>query len=229
MRRSALTALASLMLVASDVVVVRAEAPAVIDHVDERVDAATGSDRQRLEFHGWSPDSRYIAYSRHHPPSRLGESEPEADAGPAGAAVASGGGSTVQRMHRKVRGGRITGFGRMVGKDVAAYAVEAGYLQTEAAREALGPRTFRFGDGAEALTLEVEVGRRLAFVVRRDARSVFRHVFDRLYVGFEPTLHPSPDGCQALLVFHLDAGWEVDAAIFTFPLEKRRRGRCAAR
>ena len=183
---------------------------------------------QRLDFHGWSPDSRYVAYTRHYPlaPGR----EPREADGEGGDTAADG--SKIQRMHRKVRAGDIVGFGRMVGKDVEAYAAASGYIRTEQAREVISPREFRFAasepDG-QAITIAIEVGRRLAFRVRRGDKTLFRHIYDRLYVGFEPTLHPSPDGCQALLVFHLDAGWEVDAAIFTFPLEDTRRGRCAAR
>lgn len=184
--------------------------------------AKVGPERQRLVFHGWSPDSRYIAYTRHHPPSSRAASED-------GDAVEAEDGWTMQRMHRLVKAGRVLGFGRMVGKDVETYAASEGYVATRLEREVLGPTTFRFGAGEEALTLEVEVARRLAFSVRRGGHVVFRHLFDRLYVGFEPELHPSPDGCQVLLVFHLDAGWEVDAAIFTFPLEDARRGRCARR
>jgi hypothetical protein len=174
--------------------------------------AEADRETQRLAFHGWSPDSRYIAYTRYHPPGRrpegAGDDSPDAD------------GWTLQRMHRKVSDGDLKGFGRMVGKDVAAHAAAAGYVVRPMPREAVGEGVFHFA-GDPPMTLEIEVGRQLGFHVKRGARTIFRHVFDRLYVAFEPSIYPSPNGCQALLVFHLDTGWEVDAAIFTFPLVRK--------
>jgi hypothetical protein len=211
--------------------------------------AAAARGAQWLDFHGWSPDSRYIAYTRHHPTGSGPEEEAPGER-------TDEGGWTEQRMHRKVVDGELKGFGRKVGKDVAAHARAAGYVNRPLAREATGPGAFVFRPepterteateaglppdepgaepderpdepGAEPderpvsarpLTLEVEVGRGLGFRVARGDRVLFRHAFDRLYIGFEPAIYPSPNGCQALLVFHLDTGWEVDAAIFTFPL-----------
>jgi len=188
----------------------RGDAQAVVSDA-ARPPAEEGRETQRLAFHGWSPDSRYIAYSRYHPPGKrpegAGDEAPDAD------------GWTVQRMHRKVSDGDLKGFGRMVGKDVAAHAAAAGYVVRPMPREA-GEGVFRFA-GDPPMTLEIEVGRQLGFRVQRGARTLFRHAFDRLYVAFEPAIYPSPNGCQALLVFHLDTGWEVDAAIFTFPLVRK--------
>jgi hypothetical protein len=52
----------------------------------------------------------------------------------------------------------------------------------------------------------------------RGERLVAEHSFDRIYVSFDAELYPSPDGRQAVLVMHLDSGWEIDAAIYPVPL-----------
>jgi hypothetical protein len=156
----------------------------------------------RLVFHGWSPDSQWIAYSRFHPPSPR---DAEASA-------------REQRMHRRVRDGRFDGFGKMVGGDVAAFAAERAYRAEPLPRRVEGPRRFVFGAGAVELTLTIEVGRGLGFSLADGGRVIYRHTFDRLYVRFDPELYPSPDGQQALLVFHLDSGWDIDAAVFPLRL-----------
>jgi hypothetical protein len=161
----------------------------------------------RLTFHGWSPDSRWIAYTRHFRARRLpdGSLEPPRD----------------QRLHRRVRDGRLTGFGSQVGRDVAAHAEAHGYIAAALPRVSEGPHRFVFGDGL--FSLEIDIGRTLGFTLNHRGTRLFRHTFDRLYVGFEPELYPSPDGRQAILVFHLDSGWETDAAIFPLRLSAARR------
>jgi hypothetical protein len=156
----------------------------------------------RLTFHGWSPDSRWIAYTRHFRARRLpdGTDEPARE----------------QRLHRRVRDGRLAGFGSQVGRDVAAHAAARGYVAAPLAKVAEGPHAFAFGAGA--FSLHIDIGRTLGFTLYEGGARLFRHTFDRLYVGFEPELYPSPDGRQAILVFHLDSGWETDAAIFPLRL-----------
>lgn len=161
--------------------------------------APTSERGSTLHFHGWSPDSRLVAYTR----SRAARTRPD------------------QRMHRFVDDGRFTGFGRMVGRDVARYAVEHGYRAQPAPRRKIGEMAYEFALGRQTLTLHVEVAQAQRWRVMRGGHELARHRFDRIYVGFEIELYPSPDGRQAVLVMHLDTGWEIDAAIFPLPLTAR--------
>ncbi len=121
-------------------------------------------------------------------------------------------------MHRFVEDGRFTGFGRMVGGDVARYALDHGYVATPAPRRKVGEMAFEIGLGAEILTLRVGLGRAQTWRLTRGETTYAEHAFDRIYVGFDVELYPSPDGRQAVLVMHLDTGWEIDAAIFPVSL-----------
>lgn len=161
----------------------------------------------RLTFHGWSPDSRWIAYTRHFRARPL----PDGTLAPA----------REQRLHRRVRQGRLAGFGSQVGRDVATHAEARGYIVEPLARTVEGPHAFAFG--GDAFALHIDIGRTLGFTLFQRGTRLFRHTFDRLYVGFEPELYPSPDGRQAILVFHLDSGWETDAAIFPLKLSTPHR------
>ncbi|MCC6625690.1 MAG: hypothetical protein IT385_30930 [Deltaproteobacteria bacterium] len=158
-----------------------------------RAEAAPPSARSRIVFHGWSPDSQLVAYTRER-------------------ATRTGG--ALQRMHRFVRGGAFDGFGRMVGGDVATYARERGYVAHPAAQRREGPTRWHLRFAERVLTLDVVIGRQVSWVLSEAGRELARHTFDRIYLDFEPELYPSPDGSQAVLVMHLDTGWEVDAAIF---------------
>lgn len=143
-------------------------------------------------FHGWSPDSRLVAYTR----ERYGRG-----AGP-------------QRMQRFVLDGVFAGFGRMVGGDVETYARERKYVVTPAARRQDDATTWIFRVAERDLVFEIEVGAEQHWSLGDGERELARHAFDRIYVGFDPALYVSPDGQQAVLVMHLDAGWEIDAAIY---------------
>ena len=68
-----------------------------------------------LTFHGWSPDSRLVAYTRH----RAGKARDD------------------QRVHRFVEHGEFTGFGRKVGADVERYARLKRYVVAPLARREL--------------------------------------------------------------------------------------------
>jgi len=151
----------------------------------------------RLTFLGWSPDSRLVAYTRER----------------------GGRAATTQRMHRFVRDGAFAGFGRMVGGDVGAYAREHGYVASPAARRSETARRWQMQVGERLFTLAFEIGREVRWTFGEGERVLARHTFDRIYIGFEPELYPSPDGRQGVLVMHLDTGWQIDAAIFPVPLQ----------
>jgi len=165
-----------------------------------RVESALASPSQRgsaLHFYGWSRDSRLIAYTR----QRVGRTRPD------------------QRMQRYVEAGEFAGFGKMVGGDVERYAHERGYVLVAAESRRLGETSFEFtGIGDVPLKLGLEVGHAQSWVLTRGGEPLAKHTFDRIYVGFDAQLFPSPDGTQAVLVMHLDTGWEIDAAIFPLSL-----------
>jgi len=167
-------------------------------------DSELAGEASRLVFHGWSTDSKWVAYTRLYPAVE----HPGRDPKPA----------REQRMHRRIRKGHFKGFGKMVGGDVEAFAAKRGYDPKACERTEVSPRRFSFACPTGVFALEVHIGRTLGFSVERDGALVFRHTFDRLYVGFDPALYPSPDGRQAFLTFHLDSGWDVDAAVFPFVL-----------
>lgn len=169
-------------------------------------EAAPPARGSSLTFHGWSADSRLIAYTR----TRSGRgSRPRRD---------KDAGRGEQRMHRFVEGGRFAGFGRMVGGDVARYALENGYVATPAPHRRVAEMAFELSLGVEILALKIGLGRAQTWRLTRAGVILAEHTFDRIYVGFDVELYPSPDGKQAVLVMHLDTGWEIDAAIFPVSL-----------
>ncbi len=155
--------------------------------------AASPSQRgSALYFFGWSRDSRLIAYTR----QRVGRTRPD------------------QRMHRYVEGGEFTGFGKKVGGDVERYARERDYVIKAATKRRLSDTRFELDYGGKTYTLAIEVGQAQMWRLALGDMVVGEHAFDRIYVGFDVDFFPSPDGAQAIVVMHLDTGWEIDAAIF---------------
>ena len=174
---------------------VRAAEPRPAPPASTLPERAIGS---RLVLHGWSKDSRLVAYTRH----RLeGPSQ-----------------QVEQRMHRFVKAGAFTGFGRMVGGDVARYAFDRGYVTSSLPIRKVTPTRFESHGDAPTLTLVFDVGEAHGWKLFVDGIERAAHRFDRIYVGFEVEVSPSPDGRQAVVVMHLDTGWEIDAAIFAVSL-----------
>jgi len=165
-----------------------------------QTDAAYAAPSRRgsaISFYGWSRDSRVIAYTR----QRVGRTRPD------------------QRMHRFVEAGAFTGFGKMVGGDVERYAQDRGYVVIAAPSRRLSETTFEFAPvGGGPLVLDMQVGSAQSWRLTAGVKVLAEHTFDRIYVGFDAELFPSPDGAQAVLVMHLDTGWEIDAAIFPLVL-----------
>lgn len=151
-----------------------------------------------LIFHGWSPDSRLVAYTR----------------------LRGGKDRSDQRVHRFVKDGEFAGFGRKVGADVATYARDRGYVTTPLPRRQTGRTSFELQAGGRVLTLVFDVGAAVSWRLLDGPELVARHTFDRIYIGFEPELYPAPDASQGVLVMHLDTGWETDAAIFPVRLPR---------
>jgi hypothetical protein len=159
------------------------------------VRSARGS---QIVFHGWSKDSRLVAYTR----QRLHDGREEVE----------------QRMHRFVKAGEFGGFGRMVGGDVARYALERGYVAAPLPTRRVAPLSYEFQSGPRKLALEFDVGQAHGWRLSVDGVAQASHRFDRIYIGFDVEAFASPDGTQVVLVMALDTGWEVDAAVFAAPL-----------
>lgn len=156
-----------------------------------------------IVFHGWSRDSKYVAYTRHRFIARPQQTE-------------------RQRMHRQVLGGEFTGFGTKVGGDVELHAQRSGYVVTPLPWRRTSETSLELRLGDRVLHLELDVGRNHGWRLREDERILASHRFDRIYVGFRAELYPSPDGRQAIVVMHLDSGWDIDAAAWPVELAPPR-------
>lgn len=154
-----------------------------------------------IVFHGWSRDSKYVAYTRH----RFGARPEHIER---------------QRMHRQVLGGAFTGFGTMVGGDVELHAQRSNYVVAPLPWRRTSETALELRFGERVLHLELDVGRNHGWRLRDGERVIANHRFDRIYVGFRAELYPSPDGRQAIVVMHLDSGWDIDAA--AWPIELTR-------
>jgi len=158
--------------------------------------ARSGSE---IVFHGWSLDSRYVAYTRF----RRGKGPTQKE---------------QQRLHRRVRDGHFTGFGTMVGGDVATHAKKHGYRVEPLSWRRTSDTALELDLGAARLDLALDVGRHHGWRLTYGGAVLAEHRFDRIYVGFQAELFVSPDKAQGVLVMHLDSGWDTDAAAFPVDL-----------
>lgn len=152
-----------------------------------------------IRFFGWSPDSKYVAYLRLKFPRRGGQPE-------------------LQRMHRQVLGGEFTGFGTMVGGDVESHARRAHYVATPLPWRRISENRLELALADRLLYFDLDVGREHGWRLTHEGRVLASHRFDRIYVGFQAEVYPSPDGRQAIIVMHLDSGWDIDAAAYPVDL-----------
>jgi len=159
----------------------------------------------RLEVHGWSSDSRFIAYTRVRvrPDTRRRRAPPI---------------RSEQRMHREVRDGAFGAFGSHVGRDVFGLALAEEYVAEAAPRVEHGRTGWRFTVGSRTFSLDLRVGDGLGWSLSLGDDVLAQHDFSQIYIAIEPALYPSPNGAQAVLVMHLDTGWLVDAAIYPVSL-----------
>lgn len=125
-------------------------------------------------------------------------------------------------MHRQVLGGEFTGFGTKVGGDVELHAQRSGYVVAPLPWRRISETALELRFGERVLLLELDVGRHHGWRLREGERILASHLFDRIYVGFRAELYPSPDGRQAIVVMHLDSGWDVDAAAWPVELAPPR-------
>ena len=178
-------------------------APAMARGEEPRPAPAAVRRGSEIVFHGWSRDSKYVAYTRHRFIARPRHTE-------------------FQRMHRQVLGGQFTGFGTKVGGDVELHAQRSGYVATPLPWRRTSETSLELQLGARVLQLELDVGRNHGWRLREGEHILAEHRFDRIYVGFRAELFPSPDSRQAIVVMHLDSGWDVDAAAWPVALTHAR-------
>lgn len=165
----------------------------------------------RVVFHGWSPDGRFVAYTRVKTlrPRRAGQ-PPRVSTRPS---------------HRKVAGDRLTAGAPAFGRDLAAWSRAHQYRDEPAARSRVDDRTTTFTAPEGAYEFRVEVADRLYWELTYQGASLVRRPFDTLYVAVDAHLHLAPDRAHAVLVLHLDTGWAVEAAVFPLPLPEQVRER----
>ncbi|MGM0578989.1 MAG: hypothetical protein ACQEXJ_24925 [Myxococcota bacterium] len=163
----------------------------------------------RITMHGWSPDGEHVAYTR----TRVvpgQDDEPERD---------------ERGVHWHVVDGQFAETGPTFGADLARWAERHDYRLEALQRKRRGERRFWFTGPEGVYELVIDVGKRLVWELRFDGRALVRRAFDKVYVGIEPQLYPSPDRDQAVLVMHLDTGFVVDGAVFPVDLPPRVRDR----
>ncbi len=128
----------------------------------------------------------------------------------------------VQRRHRRVQDGKMTGFGSANGLDVAAYAADNGYIVNAAGYTTADNHKIYYDEAAGSLVIETSlVDDKVWWELRQGSRLITRRPFDKLYVDIEIDVYLAPNGRQGVVVMHLNAGYIVDAAIYAFKLRKR--------
>lgn len=157
-----------------------------------------------IEFHGWSPDSRSIAYTRLTRTQRR-----------PGARIRT----KVSPRLRRVQAGKLVGSAS-IKRRLAVWAKKRRYVVEEPVAESISEdgrvRDYRFPEGPYRFEIVVAdvVEWRLSF-----RGEVFhRQPFSELYVDATVALRPSPDRAALLVVLHLDTGWTTHGAVYTLPL-----------
>ena len=164
-------------------------------------------------FHGWSPDGRYVAYTRVQRPAAPARRGSRA------------GKPRVREIHRRIVDGRLAESGPAFGQDIASYAREHGYRPGGRPGVALDDRLVRFDVPEGSYVFDVQVGDKMYWELSFEGDVIVRRAFDQLYVDVQPELYPSPDRRQAIVVLHLDRGWAMEAAVYPVELPQAIRRR----
>ncbi len=156
-----------------------------------------------IEFHGWSPDSQYIAYTRtRRTKAKKGKAK-----------------MTRRSHHRRVREGRFKGTGPIAkGQHIPRYAERRGYIRPELDRLEVSDNETWYVALEGTYKLKLTVGEVLSWELLFADEVVERRTFDTIYVSCDARLYPSPDRSHLLLVMHLDKGWTVDGAVYPIRL-----------
>jgi len=174
--------------------------------VDVPVVAAQGSSNgTSIEFHGWSPDSQYIAYTRtRRTVTRRGKGK-----------------SRLKRRshHRRVKRGRFSGTGPIGPKQhIPRYAERRGYITPELDRLEVSDTETWYVALEGTYKLRLSIGDVLSWELVFEDQVIERREFDTIYVSCDARIYPSPDRRHAILVMHLDRGWNVDGAVYPVTL-----------
>lgn len=168
----------------------------------------------RLTFHGWSPDGKRVAYTRHRTLA------PKKPGWPTNV--------IVKKMHRRVKRCEFTvGAPRPKHSDgeFADWVRHLGYTAENRQAVRVDDRTYRIEAPEGVYMLDIKVGDRMAWELSFEGEVLTKQRFLGLFVDFKVSLHPSPDRRCAMLVMHLDKGWLVDAAIYPVALPKTLQDR----
>ena len=159
----------------------------------------------RVEFHGWSPDSQYVAYTRSR---RVATSSRQRKTR-----------LTRRSHHRRVRDGRFRGTGP-VSKEthIPRHAERKGYITPQLDRLEVSDTETWFVALEGTYKLRLSIGEVLSWELLFEGQVIERRAFDTIYVHCDARLYPSPDRRHVLLVMHLDRGWRVDAAVYPLTL-----------
>ena len=158
-----------------------------------------------VEFHGWSPDSQYVAYTRtKRIPARTKRRK---------------GKLSRRSHHRRVKAGRFQGTGPVApDQHIPRYAERKGYVVADLERLEVSDVETWFVAIEGTYKLRLLVGEVIAWELSFGDELIERRAFDTIYVNCKAQLYPSPDRRQALLVMHLDRGWVGEAAVVPLTL-----------
>ncbi|MDP6945456.1 MAG: hypothetical protein QF464_15010 [Myxococcota bacterium] len=158
-----------------------------------------------IEFHGWSPDSQFVAYTRTRR-TLAGKKKGKVRLG-------------RRSLHRRVKDGRFQGTGPVASDvHVPRYAERRGYITPELDRLEVNDNETWFVALEGTYKLRLSIGEVLAWELSFEDEVIERRAFDTIYVRCDARIYPSPDRSAAVLVMHLDRGWTVDGAVYPLSL-----------
>jgi hypothetical protein len=171
----------------------------------ESASAQAPVDGTSVEFHGWSPDSQYVAYTRtRRTVARRGRRKARL---------------TRRSHHRRVKGGRFSGTGPIGPKEhVPRYAERRGYITPELDRLEVSDTETWYVALEGTYKLRLSVGDVLTWELVFEDQVIERREFDTIYVSCDARIYPSPDRRHVIVVMHLNRGWNIDGAVYPVTL-----------
>lgn len=171
---------------------------------------AQQGDGTSIEFHGWSPDSEFVAYTRvKHYRSESGKDGPP---------------QLVRRsLHRRVKRGRFRGTGPIGDEHIPRLAERKGYRVELFERLRIDDTETWFIAPEGTYKLRLSVGKSLIWELSFEDEVVVRRAFDTPYVEHDVHLYPSPDRRSLIVLMHLSTGWTVHGAVYPLALPTRVR------
>jgi hypothetical protein len=192
-----LTVSISIVMPASDV---RAEQP--------EVPADSQGDATRIEFHGWSPDSEFVAYTR----TKQRRVEDPKKSKPQ---------LTRRSLHRRVKRGRFKGTGPIGDEHIPRLAERKGYVVEQLERLRVDDEETWYIAPEGTYKLRLSVDKSLVWELSFADEVIVRRAFDTPYVDHDVRLYPSPDRRSVLVIMHLSTGWSLHGAVYPLALPRR--------